>query len=133
LRDSVHQYKSSKNSQEKQPKEITPGRFAGLRPVPCAPRLSRALRNSPESKNDSGSNSARALLRLKLRCSASSDGGTSKPTAISGAIHFVHCALRGLALLIISFPGYLAFNWDYVVLFLVIGGAAIYLQSIVWR
>ncbi|HJX17922.1 MAG TPA: hypothetical protein VJ437_06975 [Acidiferrobacterales bacterium] len=38
-------------------------------------------------------------------------------------------SLTALALLIISFPGYLAFNWDYVVLFLVIGGAAIYLQS----
>ena len=38
-------------------------------------------------------------------------------------------SLTALALLIISFPSYLAFNWDYVVLFLVIGGAAIYLQS----
>jgi hypothetical protein len=42
-------------------------------------------------------------------------------------------SLTALALLIISFPSYLAFNWDYVLLFLVIGGAAIYLQSIVWR
>ena len=42
-------------------------------------------------------------------------------------------SLTALALLIISFPGYLAFNWDFVLLFLVIGGAAIYLQSIVWR
>jgi len=67
-----------------------------LRPVPCAPRISRALRNSPESKNDSGSNSARALLRLKLRCSASSDGGTSTATATYGAIRFAHCALLGL-------------------------------------
>ncbi len=38
-------------------------------------------------------------------------------------------SLTALALLVISFPGYLAFNWDYVVLFLVIGGAAVYLQS----
>jgi hypothetical protein len=38
-------------------------------------------------------------------------------------------SLTALALLVISFPSYLAFNWDYVVLFLVIGGAAIYLQS----
>jgi len=38
-------------------------------------------------------------------------------------------SLTALALLIISFPSYLAFNWDFVLLFLVIGGAAIYLQS----
>ena len=38
-------------------------------------------------------------------------------------------SLTALALLVISFPSYLAFTWDYVVLFLVIGGAAIYLQS----
>lgn len=38
-------------------------------------------------------------------------------------------SLTALALLVISFPSYLAFNWDYVLLFLVIGGAAIYLQS----
>jgi hypothetical protein len=38
-------------------------------------------------------------------------------------------SLTALALLVISFPSYLVFNWDYVVLFLVIGGAAIYLQS----
>lgn len=38
-------------------------------------------------------------------------------------------SLTALALLVISFPSYLAFNWDYVVLFLVIGGSAIYLQS----
>lgn len=38
-------------------------------------------------------------------------------------------SLTALALLVISFPSYLAFNWDYVVLFLVLGGTAIYLQS----
>lgn len=38
-------------------------------------------------------------------------------------------SLTALALLVISFPSYLAFSWDYVVLFLVLGGAAIYLQS----
>lgn len=38
-------------------------------------------------------------------------------------------SLTALALLVISFPSYLAFEWDYVVLFLVIGGAAVYLQS----
>jgi hypothetical protein len=38
-------------------------------------------------------------------------------------------SLTALALLVISFPSYLAFNWDFVLLFLVIGGAAIYLQS----
>jgi hypothetical protein len=38
-------------------------------------------------------------------------------------------SLTALALLVISFPSYLAFNWDYVVLFLVIGGSALYLQS----
>ena len=38
-------------------------------------------------------------------------------------------SLTALALLVISFPSYLAFNWDYVVLFLVIGGTALYLQS----
>ena len=38
-------------------------------------------------------------------------------------------SLTALALLIISFPSYLAFNWDFVLLFLVLGGAAIYLQS----
>lgn len=38
-------------------------------------------------------------------------------------------SLTALGLLVISFPSYLAFNWDYVVLFLVIGGSAIYLQS----
>jgi hypothetical protein len=74
-------------------KETPTRSLAALRAVPCAPRLSRALRNSPESKNDSGSNSARALLRLKLRCSASSDGGTSTPTATCDAIcgqHLTH-------------------------------------------
>ena len=58
-------------------------------PVPCAPRLSRALRNSPESKNDSGSNSARALLRLKLRCSASSDGGEHQNRDLSPIVRFI--------------------------------------------
>jgi len=38
-------------------------------------------------------------------------------------------SLTALALLIVSFPSYLVFNWDFVVLFLVLGGAAIYLQS----
>jgi hypothetical protein len=38
-------------------------------------------------------------------------------------------SLTALALLVISFPSYLAFNWDWVILFLVIGGSAIYLQS----
>lgn len=38
-------------------------------------------------------------------------------------------SLTALALLIISFPSYLAFDWDFVVLFLVIGGTALYLQS----
>ena len=38
-------------------------------------------------------------------------------------------SLTALALLVISFPSYMAFNWDYVVLFLVIGGTALYLQS----
>lgn len=38
-------------------------------------------------------------------------------------------SLTALALLLVSFPSYLAFDWDYVVLFLVAGGAAIYLQS----
>lgn len=38
-------------------------------------------------------------------------------------------SLTALALLVVSFPSYLAFNWDYVLLFLVLGGAAIYLQS----
>jgi len=55
----------------------------------------RVAANSPESKNDSGSNSARALLRLKLRCSASSDGGTATATTF-GAIRFAHCAVCGL-------------------------------------
>jgi hypothetical protein len=38
-------------------------------------------------------------------------------------------SLTALALLIISFPSYLAFNWDFVVLFLVVGGTALYLQN----
>lgn len=38
-------------------------------------------------------------------------------------------SLTALALLVVSFPSYLVFNWDYVLLFLVLGGAAIYLQS----
>jgi len=38
-------------------------------------------------------------------------------------------SLTALALLVISFPSYLAFNWDYVLLFLVLGGSTIYLQS----
>jgi len=38
-------------------------------------------------------------------------------------------ALTALALLVISFPSYLAFNWDFVLLFLVLGGLVIYLQA----
>lgn len=38
-------------------------------------------------------------------------------------------SLTALGLLVISFPSYLAFEWDFVVLFLVIGGTAVYLQS----
>ena len=38
-------------------------------------------------------------------------------------------SLTALALLLVSFPSYLSFNWDFVILFLVLGGAAIYLQS----
>lgn len=38
-------------------------------------------------------------------------------------------SLTALALLIISIPTYLAFNWDWVILFLVIGSVSLYLQS----
>lgn len=38
-------------------------------------------------------------------------------------------SLTALALLIVSAPSYLAFQWDWVLLFLVVGGAALYLQS----
>ena len=38
-------------------------------------------------------------------------------------------SLTALGLLVVSFPSYLAFDWDYVVLFLVVGGTALYLQS----
>ena len=38
-------------------------------------------------------------------------------------------SLTALALLIISIPTYLAFNWDWAILFLVIGSVSIYLQS----
>ena len=38
-------------------------------------------------------------------------------------------SLTALALLLVSFPSYLSFNWDFVILFLVSGGTAIYLQS----
>jgi hypothetical protein len=38
-------------------------------------------------------------------------------------------SLTALALLLVSVPSYLAFDWDFVVLFLVFGGTAIYLQS----
>jgi hypothetical protein len=38
-------------------------------------------------------------------------------------------SLTALALLLVSFPSYLSFNWDFVILFLVLGGTAIYLQS----
>ena len=34
-------------------------------------------------------------------------------------------SLTALALLVVSFPSYVAFNWDLVVLFLVLGGTAI--------
>lgn len=39
-------------------------------------------------------------------------------------------SLTALALLLVSFPSYLSFNWDFVLLFLVLGGTALYLQSI---
>jgi len=39
-------------------------------------------------------------------------------------------SLTALALLLVSAPSYLAFEWEFVLLFLVIGGAAIYLQNI---
>ena len=70
-------------SKRKSPKRKTPGRFAGLRPVPCASRFSRALANSPGAKmydktskrSEQGyifapraQTRARALLRL--RCDA---------------------------------------------------------------
>ena len=42
-------------------------------------------------------------------------------------------SLTALALLVISFPSYLAFNWDFVLLFLVLGGTAVYLQAAVRR
>lgn len=38
-------------------------------------------------------------------------------------------SLTALALLLVSFPSYVVFDWDFLVLFLVLGGAAIYLQS----
>ncbi len=38
-------------------------------------------------------------------------------------------SLTALALLVVSVPSYLAFNWDFVVLFLVLGGIALYLQA----
>ncbi len=38
-------------------------------------------------------------------------------------------SLTALALLLISIPTYLAFNWDWAILFLVIGSVSIYLQS----
>lgn len=38
-------------------------------------------------------------------------------------------SLTALGLLVISFPSYLAFNWDFVLLFLVLGGTALYLQA----
>ena len=38
-------------------------------------------------------------------------------------------SLTALGLLLVSFPSYLSFNWDFVILFLVLGGTAIYLQS----
>lgn len=38
-------------------------------------------------------------------------------------------SLTALALLLVSFPSYLSFNWDWVILFLVLGGTALYLQT----
>lgn len=38
-------------------------------------------------------------------------------------------SLTALALLVVSAPSYLSFEWDWVLLFLVVGGAALYLQS----
>ena len=42
-------------------------------------------------------------------------------------------SLTALALLVVSAPSYLSFNWDWVLLFLVLGGAAVYLQAEVRR
>ena len=42
-------------------------------------------------------------------------------------------SLTALLLLVVSFPSYLAFNWDFVILFLVLGGTAIYLQADIRR
>jgi hypothetical protein len=42
-------------------------------------------------------------------------------------------SLTALALLVVSAPSYLAFEWDWVLLFLVLGGAALYLQAEVRR
>jgi len=67
-------------------------------PVPCAPRLSRALRNSPNQKTDSGSNSARALLRLKRWCSRAPRGRQQQRQHRRN--HFVHCALLEPSLLV---------------------------------
>jgi hypothetical protein len=38
-------------------------------------------------------------------------------------------SFTALVLLLVSFPSYLGFHWDWVILFLVLGGAALYLQS----
>lgn len=38
-------------------------------------------------------------------------------------------SITALALLVISLPVYLRFNWDWVVLFIVVGGVSIYLQA----
>ncbi|MHB8454304.1 MAG: hypothetical protein ACYDDO_06320 [Acidiferrobacterales bacterium] len=38
-------------------------------------------------------------------------------------------SLTALALLVLSIPSFLNFNWDWVILFLVLGGSALYLQS----
>ena len=55
-------------------------------------------------------------------------------TLFGGLFRFQPFAsLTALALLVISFPSYLAFNWDFVILFLVLGGTAIYLQSDIRR
>lgn len=53
----------------------------------------RVAANSSESKNDSRSNSARARPWLKMRCSASSDGGTSNNVVIPWSIHPIFLTL----------------------------------------
>jgi hypothetical protein len=38
-------------------------------------------------------------------------------------------SITALALLVVSIPAYLAFNWDWVVLFLIVGSLSLYLQT----